>query len=95
LLSLSNSWAYCAQSLFSFTQNELPGDPVLTALIALPQLLVPLVVVSSLGFLAILGAFAARIGGAGIFKPTVRVTVWGALAMAVTSAIGLMFGAGG
>ena len=68
--------------------------PVLTAVIAPPQLLVPFVVVSSLVFLAILGALAARTGGAGIFKPTVRVTVWGALAMAVTSAIGLMFGAG-
>lgn len=67
--------------------------PLLMAVIAPTSLIVPSVVVSSLAFLAILGALAARTGGAGIVKPTVRVTFWGALAMAVTSAVGATFGA--
>lgn len=69
--------------------------PLLMAVISPTRLIIPSVVVGSLVFLAILGALSARAGGAGIIKPTVRVTVWGALAMAVTSAIGAMFGAGG
>lgn len=62
--------------------------PLLMAVLAPAPLIVPFVVVSSLVVLAILGALSARAGGAGIIKPTVRVPVWGALAMAVTSAIG-------
>ena len=69
--------------------------PLLMAAIAPPRLLVPLVVAGSLVFLAILGALGARTGGAGTLKPTVRVTFWGALAMAVTSAVGAIFGAVG
>lgn len=69
--------------------------PLLMAVVAPTRLLVPFVVAGSLIFLAILGALGARTGGAGVFKPTVRVTFWGALAMAVTSAVGAMFGAVG
>ena len=68
--------------------------PLLMAAVAPTNLLTTYVVVSSLVFLAILGALAARTGGVGMLKPTVRVTVWGALAMAATSAVGSMFGAG-
>jgi vacuolar iron transporter family protein len=46
----------------------------------------------SLLFLAVLGAVGAWIGGAGIVKPTLRVTFWGAFAMAATAAIGALFG---
>jgi VIT1/CCC1 family predicted Fe2+/Mn2+ transporter len=46
----------------------------------------------SLLCLAGLGAIGARIGGADIFKPTVRVTFWGAFAMAATAAIGALVG---
>jgi vacuolar iron transporter family protein len=46
----------------------------------------------SLLFLAALGAVGAWIGGAGIVKPTLRVTFWGAFAMAATAAIGALFG---
>ena len=69
--------------------------PLLLATVAPPRLLVPLVVSGSLLFLAILGALGARTGGAGMLKPTVRVTFWGALAMAVTSLVGATFGAVG
>lgn len=54
--------------------------------------LVPLVFASSLLFLAALGAIGAKVGGAGILRPTIRVTFWGALAMAVTAGIGAALG---
>jgi len=48
---------------------------------------------TSLAFLALLGAIAARVGGAGILLGAWRVTFWGALAMAITAAVGALFGA--
>ena len=56
-----------------------------------PQLM-PAVAVSSLVFLALLGGIAARAGGAPIFAGAIRVTFWGALAMALTAAVGRLFG---
>jgi VIT1/CCC1 family predicted Fe2+/Mn2+ transporter len=47
----------------------------------------------SLASLAILGAVAARTGGAGIWRPMARVTFWGAVAMALTAGIGRLVGA--
>jgi VIT1/CCC1 family predicted Fe2+/Mn2+ transporter len=46
----------------------------------------------SLVCLAGLGALGARIGGASMMKPTLRVTFWGAFAMAATAAIGAIVG---
>lgn len=48
---------------------------------------------TSLVFLALLGAIAARVGGAGILIGAWRVTFWGALAMAITAGVGALFGA--
>jgi len=48
---------------------------------------------TSLVFLALLGAVAARVGGAGILVGASRVTFWGALAMAITAGVGALFGA--
>jgi VIT1/CCC1 family predicted Fe2+/Mn2+ transporter len=45
-----------------------------------------------LGFLALLGAIGGRAGGANVLRATVRVTFWGALAMALTAGIGKVFG---
>ncbi|CDP52043.1 hypothetical protein [Devosia sp. DBB001] len=42
--------------------------------------------------LAILGGLGASAGGAGIAKGAIRVTFWGALAMAATAVIGTVFG---
>lgn len=50
------------------------------------------VATSSLLFLALLGALAARTGGSSIFTSAARVTFWGALAMALTTAVGTLFG---
>ena len=69
---------------------------------ALPLLLVLLVPVSSLVwvvsgaslfFLALLGALAARAGGAPVGRSVARVTFWGALAMGLTAGVGALFGA--
>ena len=48
--------------------------------------------VGSLLCLSVLGMIGARIGGAAILRPTLRVTFWGALAMATTTVIGALFG---
>lgn len=47
---------------------------------------------SALVFLALLGMLSAQAGGAPIFVATVRVIFWGALAMALTAAVGALFG---
>lgn len=56
------------------------------------SMLVVGVSVASLLFLALLGAIGARAGGANVMKATLRVTFWGALAMALTAGIGAVFG---
>ncbi|MGZ8435659.1 MAG: VIT1/CCC1 transporter family protein [Candidatus Binatia bacterium] len=66
--------------------------PLLVVVIAPVTSLVALVTGTSLFFLALLGALAAQAGGAGILTGTVRVTFWGALAMAITAGIGALFG---
>jgi len=50
------------------------------------------VAISSLFFLALLGAAGARAGGAAPVKPVLRVVFWGALAMAATAGVGALFG---
>jgi VIT1/CCC1 family predicted Fe2+/Mn2+ transporter len=66
--------------------------PLLVAVLSPPALVIPAVMVASLLCLALLGAIAARAAGAEIVRPTIRVTAWGALAMAVTAAIGKAVG---
>ncbi|MBA1159157.1 MULTISPECIES: VIT family protein [Microvirga] len=66
--------------------------PLLLVLVAPAEWLVPVVSAGSLVFLALLGVLGARTGGAGIVRPTLRVTFWGAFAMALTAGIGALFG---
>ena len=66
--------------------------PLLMVVIAPAAVLIPAVCVASLVFLALLGAIGARTGGANVWRATARVTFWGALAMALTAAIGKLFG---
>ena len=47
---------------------------------------------SSLLFLALLGSLAAVAGGAPVIAGALRVTFWGALAMALTTGVGALFG---
>jgi vacuolar iron transporter family protein len=51
------------------------------------------IAVVSLVFLAALGALAARLGGAPIFRGAARVLIWGTLAMGITTAVGTLFSA--
>ncbi len=66
--------------------------PLLVTVLAPPAALIFIVAPSSLVFLAALGATAARIGGARILIGAIRVTFWGAVAMAVTAGVGWLFG---
>jgi VIT1/CCC1 family predicted Fe2+/Mn2+ transporter len=66
--------------------------PLLVTAMAPVSVLIPLVSGTSLFFLALLGGLAARAGGAGIMVGALRVTFWGALAMAITAAVGALFG---
>jgi VIT1/CCC1 family predicted Fe2+/Mn2+ transporter len=66
--------------------------PLLVTAIAPAAGLIPLVFGTSLVFLALLGGLAARTGGAGVTRGAIRVTLWGALAMALTAGVGSLFG---
>ena len=69
--------------------------PLLVTVFAPRSVLIYLVSGTSLVFLALLGAVAARAGGAPMMTGAIRVTFWGALAMALTAGVGAMFGAAG
>ena len=67
--------------------------PLLVVILAPASLQLGLVFAISLACLALLGAAAARMGGAATLTGALRVAFWGALAMAVTTGTGLAFGA--
>lgn len=66
--------------------------PLLTVMLAPGGWLMSSVVTMSLVFLAVLGGLAAGAGGANTLRGAVRVTGWGALAMALTACVGRLFG---
>jgi vacuolar iron transporter family protein len=66
--------------------------PVIVTLLVPSVDLILLVSVTTLAFLALLGVLAAWAGGAPLLRGAARVTFWGALAMAVTAAVGALFG---
>jgi len=66
---------------------------ILVPLVMGMSILVPLVMGTTLLFLALLGVLSAYTGGARLVIGAVRVTFWGALAMALTAGIGSFFGA--
>ena len=67
--------------------------PLLVTAVTPPAALFYLVAGTSLVFLALLGGCAAKVGGASVKTGAIRVTFWGALAMAVTTGVGMLFGA--
>ena len=77
-------------SAASFTAGA--ALPLLTVFIVPPAVLVWAVTGGSLLVLALLGAIGAKTGGAIVWRGTVRVTFWGAFAMAATAAIGRLIG---
>ena len=66
--------------------------PLFVAFMAPANVLIAFVGGSSLLFLAILGAVAARAGGANIYRGAARVLFWGAAAMLATAIVGRIFG---
>jgi len=67
--------------------------PLVVTAVTHSGLLIPLVIAFSLVFLALLGAVAARAGGANMWVGAWRVLFWGALAMGITAGVGRLFGA--
>ena len=66
--------------------------PILALLVAPAGARIPAIAAVSLVSLAVLGAFGGHLGGAPLGRAALRVTLGGALAMAVTAAIGGLFG---
>jgi VIT1/CCC1 family predicted Fe2+/Mn2+ transporter len=82
------------QAAFSSAGTFVVGAalPLLVAWLTPGPQLILAVTLASLFFLALLGGLAARTGGAPIWVGAVRVTFWGALAMALTAGVGRLFG---
>lgn len=66
--------------------------PLVMVLITPLDSLILAVSLASLVFLAVLGALGAKAGGASMTTAVIRVTFWGAIAMALTAGIGRLFG---
>jgi VIT1/CCC1 family predicted Fe2+/Mn2+ transporter len=67
--------------------------PVLSVVVLPSAALVPAIVAATTVLLLVLGAIAARLGGASMVRGALRVGFWGAVAMAVTALVGRVFGA--
>jgi vacuolar iron transporter family protein len=77
-------------SALAFSIGATP--PVLLSSLVPPRLLVLALAGSTLLLLAVLGATAAGLGGARRWVAALRVTFWGAVAMAGTMVVGRLFG---
>ena len=66
--------------------------PLILTLLSPRPLLLPFLAVGSLLCLSALGMVGARVGGAAMLRPTLRVVFWGAMAMAMTTGVGAFFG---
>lgn len=64
---------------------------IIAALVPTAQISL-VVALTTLVALAVLGGLGASAGGAGVLKGAIRVTFWGALAMAATALVGMLFG---
>jgi len=77
-------------SAAAFAAGALP--PVLLGWAVPLSVLTPAIVVVSLALLAVLGAMAARLGGAPLARGALRVAFWGAVAMGCTALVGRLLG---
>jgi len=77
-------------SALTFTAGA--AAPLLVVAVVPVALLIPAVAIVSLLCLAVLGTLGAKAGGAPLAPSLLRVTFWGALAMAVTAGVGRLFG---
>ena len=88
---LTNPWLAAVSSALSFTIGAIL--PLISILLPPASARIPVTVAAVLLALAITGWVAARLGGAKPLHPILRVTVGGALAMAITFGIGNLVGA--
>ena len=91
---LEETKARPVQAAFSSAVSFAVGAalPLLLAMMSPVEYIIPIVGAGSLVLLAILGAVAARAGGASIYVGAVRVFFWGAMAMIATAVVGTLFG---
>lgn len=87
---LTNPWQAAISSAIAFTVGAML--PILAILLPPPSLRIPVTFVAVLIALGITGWVSARLGGADPRRATLRVTVGGAIAMAITYGIGLLVG---
>ena len=80
--ALASAGAFAAGAAVPLVVAALAPEPRLAAFVA----------ALSLAFLGILGAVAARVGHAPVATGVIRITFWGAIAMALTAAVGRLFG---
>ncbi|RMD89961.1 MAG: VIT family protein [Alphaproteobacteria bacterium] len=82
------------QAALSSAASFTAGAALPLAAVALSPLsaVIPVTTLVSLLALALLGAVSARTGGAPIWRAVLRVSFWGAVAMAGTAAVGAVFG---
>lgn len=66
--------------------------PVVVAAVAPTAGITRVVTATALVLLTVLGAVAARVGGAPMGRGAFRVAFWGALAMAASAGVGRLFG---
>lgn len=76
----------------AITFSMFAAVPLMAAFLAPAGMMIPVVVIVTLIALAGLGALGAVAGGASIGPAAFRVVFWGGLAMAVTAAVGRLFG---
>lgn len=76
----------------AITFSVFAAVPLIAAILAPVSVLIPVVVVVTLVALTALGGLGAVAGGASVGPAALRVVVWGGLAMAVTAAVGWVFG---
>lgn len=75
-----------------FTFSVAAAIPLLAAVFAPANLIIPLVLIFTVIALAALGALGAKAGAAPMLPATMRVVAWGIIAMAVTFGVGHLFG---
>ncbi len=87
---LTNPWQAAISSALAFTLGAML--PLLAIVLASPAMRVPLTFALVIVALAITGSISARLGGAPRGRAVARLVIGGALAMAVTYAIGAALG---
>ncbi|MET0715344.1 MAG: VIT family protein [Mycetocola sp.] len=87
---IANPWHAAIASAIAFTIGAIL--PMLAILLPPEDIRIPLTFVAVLLALALTGALGARLGGSPMLRPTIRVVVGGALALAATFVIGSLLG---